>query len=328
MHKYFSDITETETKVLKTLEQVKPSLLDESSNESTRRIIRKRIAERLGLSASSEGIFRSSSNSSLEEEESGEGRGESEMKRFLGFLSEQQRLREEAKDRSNCSEGYIKWEVKELLKFFTDEGLAKLKDSQTEVLLSRVKRVMPTQENVLWHRSTEKEDDVMDIVYNKGEDSEAMDRDRMEILKTHIGLHKETLCTGPSKSGGPDVIIPLRAKKTKSLPPNKSEEQRPLRTSPRKKKQQAAASSSNNASKEEVFKQKLRNAVFNALSSKGIGMKHELFRPCFKKLFEICKMYTGSKVPGGQGSTKEWLNKVALQNVDPVINLEKTLHGS
>ena len=41
----------------------------------------------------------------------------------------------------------------------------------------------------------------------------------------------------------------------------------------------------------EVNKKKLRVAVYEALLGKKIGEKDELFRPCFSKLFNICKMY-------------------------------------
>jgi len=86
-------------------------------------------------------------------------------------------------------------------------------------------------------------------------------------------------------------------------------------------------------SADEVFKKKLRIAVYDTLEKRGIDEKHALFRACFKKLYEICKMYAkdapGSSASGGKSgnsmSTSQWLIKVAEQNADTVINLEKSL---
>jgi hypothetical protein len=80
-------------------------------------------------------------------------------------------------------------------------------------------------------------------------------------------------------------------------------------------------------SQDDLFRQKLRNAVYFALSSRGIDEKSSLFRPCFKKLFDICKMYAQdmpAKVRNG-GGTKLWLLKVANQNAITVIDIEKAL---
>ncbi len=80
-------------------------------------------------------------------------------------------------------------------------------------------------------------------------------------------------------------------------------------------------------SQEDMFRQKLRNAVYTALESRGIDEKHVLFRKCFKRLFDICTMYAQdipAKVKNG-GSTKQWLLKVAQQNSETVIDLETSI---
>ena len=93
-----------------------------------------------------------------------------------------------------------------------------------------------------------------------------------------------------------------------------------LKTSPTQQGQKSK-------SKEDIYRQKLRNAVYEALESKGVDEKHKLFRGCFRKLFEICKMYA-AEMPTGVKSTKLWLCTVAKNNVDTVVNLEIALHGT
>ena len=57
----------------------------------------------------------------------------------------------------------------------------------------------------------------------------------------------------------------------------------------------------------------------------------QLFKPCFKRLFDICNMYGKDLVKkntrGGSSGTRQLLGKIAQQNVDTVINLEKTMFG-
>ena len=79
-------------------------------------------------------------------------------------------------------------------------------------------------------------------------------------------------------------------------------------------------------SQDDLFRQKLRNAVYTTLSAKGINEKSTLFRPCFKRLFDICKMYAKDMPPKIQngGGTKRWLFNVAQQHVSTVIELEKS----
>ena len=85
-----------------------------------------------------------------------------------------------------------------------------------------------------------------------------------------------------------------------------------------------------NLQADQAFLKKLRNAVYDALIGKNIEQGNKLFRPCFKKLFDICMMYGKdlAKNTNRAGSTtSQLLNKIAQQNVDSVINLEKTLFG-
>ena len=72
------------------------------------------------------------------------------------------------------------------------------------------------------------------------------------------------------------------------------------------------------------FRKKLRGAVYDALVERKINENDPLFRPCFKKLFDICSVFA-QNMPKDTNSTKKWLSMVANQNADSVINLEKAL---
>ena len=72
------------------------------------------------------------------------------------------------------------------------------------------------------------------------------------------------------------------------------------------------------------FRKKLRGAVYDALVERKINENDPLFRPCFKKLFDICSVFA-QNMPKDTNSTKKWLSVVANQNADSVINLEKAL---
>merc|ERR1712096_475565 len=76
----------------------------------------------------------------------------------------------------------------------------------------------------------------------------------------------------------------------------------------------------------DMNRKKLRSAVYEALLRKDIGEKHELFRPCFAKLFNICKMYVvDAQTDSPSGSTKKWMLEIAEMNAKPVVDMEKMM---
>merc|ERR1712029_320373 len=77
---------------------------------------------------------------------------------------------------------------------------------------------------------------------------------------------------------------------------------------------------------EEIFRQKLRGAVYDALEDLNVKQGHSLFKPCFKKLFEIVKIYS-SDIPRTGPGAKKILAKVAKYHAEQVIKLEKALHS-
>ena len=64
--------------------------------------------------------------------------------------------------------------------------------------------------------------------------------------------------------------------------------------------------------------------MYDALSDLGVTERDPLFKPCFKKLFDICTVYS-KDMPKNTPSTKQWLGVVAKQNATTVINLERAL---
>jgi len=75
----------------------------------------------------------------------------------------------------------------------------------------------------------------------------------------------------------------------------------------------------------ETNKKKLRAAVYEALIRKNVLEKDELFKPCFVKLFNICKMYVIDALDSATGSTKKWMLDIAEMNVNNVVDMEKML---
>lgn len=102
-----------------------------------------------------------------------------------------------------------------------------------------------------------------------------------------------------------------------------------LRRTPRKIKPVPASTESKSSRQppkdaQNVFRQKLRGAVYDALVTRKIGEKDPLFRPCFKKLFDIVSVFS-KDIPKDTNSVKKWLAVVANQNADSVIKIEREL---
>ncbi len=79
-------------------------------------------------------------------------------------------------------------------------------------------------------------------------------------------------------------------------------------------------------SRDEIFRRKVRNAVFDALSEQGVDERHVLFKPCFRKLFSICRLYGGEdhvESAAAAGGTKKFLTEVARSNARLTIAMEK-----
>eukprot|EP00092_Neocalanus_flemingeri_P026589 GFUD01028818.1.p1 GENE.GFUD01028818.1~~GFUD01028818.1.p1 ORF type:complete len:828 (+),score=221.61 GFUD01028818.1:45-2528(+) len=76
----------------------------------------------------------------------------------------------------------------------------------------------------------------------------------------------------------------------------------------------------------DLNRKKLRSAVYQALLTKDIEEKHDLFRPCFAKLFNVCKMYVVDAQMDASESTqltKKWMLEIAELNAKLVVDMEK-----
>ena len=77
------------------------------------------------------------------------------------------------------------------------------------------------------------------------------------------------------------------------------------------------------AGRNDLYTRKLRVAVYTALNEKAVDEKHPQFRACFRKLFDVCKLFTEdevAKVGEAAAGITEKLTKVARKNVDNVID--------
>ena len=169
-----------------------------------------------------------------------------------------------------------------------------------------------------------------DVYYNTGTVSEKYDLDSKNYRDCMIGPHRETKSTfssGDAKSTR--LKVPPKKPVVKTEPKTIKQERRtsprkkvgPLQNFTNKKpistvqvkresleKSDSGLNSSKNSDKgaarkksvgdpappgelTEINRKKLRVAVYNALQLAGIEEKNPLFRKCFPKLFNICKMY-------------------------------------
>merc|ERR1719273_1251199 len=130
-----------------------------------------------------------------------------------------------------------------------------------------------------------------------------------------LNFRMESTSTGSKPKVQIDAKSNLRRTPRKTKPTRVESQIRP-----QQQQQQPAKVEDSHA----IFRKKLRGAVYDALVERKINENDPLFRPCFKKLFDICSVFA-QNMPKDTNSTKKWLSMVANQNADSVINLEKAL---
>ena len=73
-------------------------------------------------------------------------------------------------------------------------------------------------------------------------------------------------------------------------------------------------------------RKKLRTAVYETLLRKNIKEKMPLFRPCFAKLFNICKMYViENQINDPESNSKSSMLEICNVHVGSVIGMETML---
>lgn len=242
--------------------------------------------------------------------------------------------------------GYVTLEASELRKLFDEHGNAKNRDDLTPLTPPRERSNIdgPKEEKELQEWPDTLFMNYHGLSYNKSEQCEERDLELMAKLRKHVG-NKETASTCHGLNEVSTVVNkPLsRSNSTKSLP--REDDVPAVRRSPRKKAvvakrrlvpgakaavpglkvptpQQRDLNAKSASASETKLKSKVRYAVFKALEEKGIGEKDAIFRPCFKKLFDITKAFAGSG-----GSSTEMLKVVARENSELIIKMEKGMFG-
>lgn len=82
-------------------------------------------------------------------------------------------------------------------------------------------------------------------------------------------------------------------------------------------------SASKTETPEEANVKKLRVAVYAALKQEGVAEKDAMFKPCFRKLFNICKMCLQDAMSKRDDSIADMMYDMAQMNVKNVIKMEK-----
>ncbi len=75
--------------------------------------------------------------------------------------------------------------------------------------------------------------------------------------------------------------------------------------------------------KDELLKRKIRNAVYEALLEVDVSESHPVFKPCFKRLFDVCFAYAKGFADAQPQGMKQLLKQVATSNVRLTVDLEK-----
>ena len=76
----------------------------------------------------------------------------------------------------------------------------------------------------------------------------------------------------------------------------------------------------------DINRKKLRTAVYECLLRKDIQEKTPLFRPCFAKLFNICKMYViENQISDPEANSKSSMLEMCKIHVESVIGMEKMM---
>lgn len=198
-----------------------------------------------------------------------------------------------------------------------------------------------------------------DVYYNTGDPAELYDRECKDRKDQLVGMTRETACTFSV------VEEPERLKVDRKLRQNEKQRSAAIeeqnsngdkllarRTSPRKKPSSSAqhfakpvshVSGSGDARRSgptagggggggagvdlsELNRKKLRSCVYECLLRNKIKENNPIFRPCFTKLFGICKMYVvDSQQNDPKQCTKKWMLDICNLHVTAVVGVTKLM---
>ena len=199
-----------------------------------------------------------------------------------------------------------------------------------------------------------------DVYYNTGDGAETQDRECKERKDQLVGMARETGSTisavsqpqrikvekkttapasltsrrsSPRKALAPIPSSPLKveAKGLANLGKSKAEKSK-VAQNPGRRSLVASSSGGNKDSQKkkdtggdltDTNRKKLRTAVYESLLRKNIMEKMPLFRPCFAKLFNICKMYViDNQINDPESNSKSSMLEICNVHVGSVIGME------
>jgi len=200
-----------------------------------------------------------------------------------------------------------------------------------------------------------------DVYYNTGNVAENFDTECKNYRDCMVGPHRETLSTFSSGDSANTRVKLVTRRPSEKIDRKENGVRQERRVSPRKKQvlksvtdknmqlrkktvEKSRLDTSKNSDKgdarrksggggeapapgelSEMHKKKLRIAVYDALHRNKVEEKNPLFKKCFPKLFQICKMYVLEGFDDNRGSATKFMSDVAMMNAKNVIDLEKMM---
>jgi len=195
-----------------------------------------------------------------------------------------------------------------------------------------------------------------DVYYNTGDGAETQDLECKERKDKLVGMARETGSTisavaqpqrlkvekktsstsrrsSPRKALVPIASSPLKQVEAKgSLGKPKTELSKVAQHPARRSLVASSSSGANNKDSQkknqgddltDTNRKKLRTAVYESLLRKNIKEKMPLFRPCFAKLFNICKMYViENQINDPESNSKSSMLEICNVHVGSVIGME------
>jgi len=202
-----------------------------------------------------------------------------------------------------------------------------------------------------------------DVYYNTGDGAETQDRECKERKDQLVGMARETgstlsavsqpqrlkvekKTTAPAssitsrRSSPRKALAPIASSPLKQVEANLGKSKAELsKVAQNPGRRSLVASSSSGGNKDSLKKKntggdvnadltdtnrkKLRTAVYESLLRKNIKEKMPLFRPCFAKLFNICKMYViENQINDPESNSKSSMLEICNVHVGSVIGME------
>jgi len=220
---------------------------------------------------------------------------------------------------------FVILEPKEILKLLSDSAkkpLEPLKPKRRPLIVDEWKAMKAD-----WPEAQHLEHPA--LIYNRDRQAEILDAELQRLQRLHVGLGvpETASSTNAGKDAKPYIV-------SKAVNVNAASKEKPVAkrkplavVQSRLVKQESSSSIGSRAStKEELFKRKVRVAVFDALAGEGVSQRHPLFKACFRRLFDVCQtFYAKDASVANVTATSAFLAQVAASNVKLAIASEEAL---